>query len=274
MAIKLLTGCSGTDHINSEDDGALNASIVGSGSYVFEFGDNLAAEMTTSNKVTIGTGCLMHQGRKAWCESPTELTIDSGGQGVNRNDLVVARYTRVNTGAINKEDMELVVVKGTATSGTAQDPAINNGSILDGAATSDMPLWRIPIRGITPGDPVPLFETLPSVDSLRETISQQTVRLGSSIVFTRIGDIGILNCDQMKINQEKQIVKVGTLPNGITPAGAAWTEEDDAAYVAPMGARGADAYGQLMVNRNGDICMYVSNIYVGWFGCLVFPISA
>lgn len=173
MAMHLITGHSGTAHISAADDGALNAAIVGEGSYVFGFGDDFAATMTTANSVSIGTGALVHQGRKAWCSTSTQLTVESGTQAQRRHDLVVARYTK--TGDV--EDMQLAVVKGTPVSyGDPSDPEHEDGSVIDGATVSDFPLWRIPIDGITPGTPVRLFEVTPSLAELRDSVSQDSSR--------------------------------------------------------------------------------------------------
>lgn len=176
MAMHLITGHSGTAHISAADDGALNAAIMGDGSYVLDFGDRLAATMTTANSVTIGTGALVHQGRKAWCSTSTKLTIQSGAQSQKRNDLVVARYTKSG----DVEDMQLVVIKGNPVSyGSAADPSHNDGSVIDGATVSDFPLWRIPIDGITPGTPVRLFDVTPSLATLRDSVCRSgTLRLG------------------------------------------------------------------------------------------------
>lgn len=180
MAMHLITGHSGTAHISAADDGALNAAIVGEGSYVFGFGDDFAATMTTANSVTIGTGALVHQGRKAWCSTSTQLTVESGTQAQRRHDLVVARYTK--TGDV--EDMQLAVVKGTPVSyGDPSDPEHEDGSVIDGATVSDFPLWRIPIDGITPGTPVRLFDVTPSLAELRDSVSQQPrVFIGSKVI--------------------------------------------------------------------------------------------
>lgn len=171
MAMHLITGHSGTAHISAADDGALNAAIVGDGSYVFDFGDDFAANMVTANSVTIGTGALVHQGRKAWCSTSTSLMVESGSQAQRRNDLVVARYTKDG----DVEDMQLVVIKGTPVSyGDPSDPSHEDGSVIDGATVSDFPLWRIPIDGITPGTPKRLFDVTPSLAALRDSVSQNT----------------------------------------------------------------------------------------------------
>lgn len=185
MAMHLITGHAETAHISAADAGALNACTIGAGSYVFEYGDELKAVMTTANKVTIGTGALMHQGRQALVGTATDLTVESGTQAQKRNDLVVARYTK--TGDV--DDMHLAVVKGTPVSyGDPSDPVLEDGNILDGATVSEMPLWRIPLDGISVGEPEKLFETVPSIDSLRETVSRTPVTV---IVDSKWGEVSV-----------------------------------------------------------------------------------
>lgn len=42
--------------------------------------------------------------------------------------------------------------------------------MIEGATVSDMPLYRIPISGITPGAPIPLYNRIPSMwDSVTRT---------------------------------------------------------------------------------------------------------
>lgn len=155
--IHLVTGKAATDHVSSSNAGNLNAGMIGSGSYALKVGDQLKASMATANSITVATGAVLHNGRYVEVEEPTTLTVESGTQGQKRNDLVVVRYT---LNSDSTEDASLVVIKGTATTGTAADPSYNKGSILDGASISDMPLYRIPLNGISVGTPVALFETL------------------------------------------------------------------------------------------------------------------
>ena len=162
MALELIDGYAGTPHIDGADLAALNQGCFGAGDYVFDYGDDLKATMTTANQVTIGTGALVSKGRRAVNLSAQSLTVQSGTQGQKRNDLVVARYSKESGEPI--EAMTLAVVKGTPVSyGEAADPSVT---------ANDMKLWRIPIDGITPGTPVQLFETIPSIDSLRDSVSQ------------------------------------------------------------------------------------------------------
>ena len=100
----------------------------------------------------------MFNGRYIRLEGYEDLIIESGTQGNYRNDLIVIRYTKDTTA--NTESAKLVVIKGTANSTTASDPEHVSGNILEGAAQSDMPLYRIPLDNVNIGVPVALFEII------------------------------------------------------------------------------------------------------------------
>lgn len=166
MALDLVTGYKGKAHITAEDIGAFNAGVVGSGEYVLNTGNKLSASLVSSNTVKILDGDLVMQGRHVTLKKNTfeELTIENGENGMNRNDLIVARYTKdSNTGV---EDVKMVVIKGTATTGQASDPEYTAGDILSGdCILHEMPLYRISLSSWTVGEPEALFEIAPPLDN-------------------------------------------------------------------------------------------------------------
>lgn len=175
MTVELITGYSGTPHIGSDDVQHLLAGIVGGGSYALDTGKKLAIAVNSANSVTVDTGdAIIAGGAHVRVAAAEKLTVTSGAQGVKRNDLVCLRYSKASD---NKESASLVVVKGTATSGTPADPAVNTGSIIDGKATVDMPLYRLPISGVSLGTPVKLFSVSPTLASLGDSVSQTAARV-------------------------------------------------------------------------------------------------
>lgn len=169
--MEIVVGFQGKEHVTAGQVGRILAGMAGDGAYVLDTQNRLAATMVTANQVRIDTGDLVMHGRVATVETPETLTVESGVTGQKRNDLVVARYQKEASTSV--ESCELVVVKGTAVSyGDPSDPTINDGSILDGDSPVDVPLWRIPIDGLTPGTPVKLFEDTPSISELRDSVSQ------------------------------------------------------------------------------------------------------
>lgn len=159
--IRLVTGYAGEAHITSADAGALYAAIAGPGQYVMATGNRMAASIVTNNQVRLLDGDLLMQGRHARIEpgAIVDLTIDSGASGYNRNDLIVARYTKDSSSGV--ESMALVVIKGTPSTGAAADPAYISGDLINGnASQNDMPLYRITLNGLNAQAPVQLFTVL------------------------------------------------------------------------------------------------------------------
>lgn len=191
MTVELITGYSGTPHIGSDDVQHLLAGIVGGGSYALDTGKKLAIAVNSANSVTVDTGdAIIAGGAHVRVAAAEKLTVTSGAQGVKRNDLVCLRYTKASD---NKESAALVVVKGTATSGTPADPAVNTGSIIDGKATVDMPLYRLPISGVSLGTPVKLFSVSPTLASLGDSVSQ-TIYEGKDNAYAVVEKRGNVVC--------------------------------------------------------------------------------
>ena len=152
MATELITGQGSTDHINSEDIGAYQARTFGTGCYVLH---GCECTIVDSNTVRVAEGELLIEGRHVRVKGSEDLTIRSGAAGYKRNDLIVVSYTKDQD---NIEYAPLAVVPGTATEGTASDPSHVQGSILDGDVAAEHPLYRVPIDGLSVGEPVLLME--------------------------------------------------------------------------------------------------------------------
>lgn len=155
MTIELVDGKAGTAHISSEDKAIIHQAKFGAGDMVFEWGDAMSCTMQSANKAVIGTGCASIQGLDWHITNPETVTIQSGSSGKNRNDIICVHYHRETSTGVEK--VELVAFKGVPSDGAAVDPTIPSAKILNGAADAYMPLWRIPLTGITAGTPVRLF---------------------------------------------------------------------------------------------------------------------
>ena len=167
--VELVTGHANKAHATAEQAAGLNAGIIGLDDYVLDVHDKLKITVVSANKVTIGTGELVMQGRHVSQGTPEDLIVTNGSQGQKRNDLIVCRYAR---GSQSVESAKLVVVRGTPTTGTPTDPAVNTTSPLDGGTTYDMPLYRIPLDGITIGTPVALFNVLKPMSDVWDSLTQ------------------------------------------------------------------------------------------------------
>ena len=171
MTMNLITGKAGAPHITSSDQGAMQAGLVGNGNYLLQGGDGKfpAVTMQSANKALVPVLNLVIEGRYARVTAAETVTIESGVTGRNRNDLICVKYTRDSN---NIETIALAVLKGTATSGTAADPTVPSGSILNNSGTVWIPIARIPISGITAGTPVMLVKQLPPMSQLWDSVTQ------------------------------------------------------------------------------------------------------
>ena len=146
MGMQLNTGDTGRTVLASAD-GSLYSKIFGDGCFVLAGGNELKAEIQSNNLIKIYDGDLIMQGRHVYIPASDSdtVTINNGSQGMNRKDLIVARYTKTSDGT---EDVVLAVIQGTATEGTAVAPEYVEGDILTGAAAKDFPLYEVTLSGI------------------------------------------------------------------------------------------------------------------------------
>ena len=149
MAVNIVTGMTGVAHITSDDDRCFNASILGKGKYVFEYGKKFSPSIINNNLIRIHDGMCINQGTQMGIEQNDyeDVIIENGVSGSKRNDLIVMRYERNADTSIEKAS--LVVIKGTSGE-TATDPSYISGNILDGGdLIDDMPLFRVKIESLT-----------------------------------------------------------------------------------------------------------------------------
>lgn len=198
MTIELVDGKAGTPHISSEDKAIIHQAKFGSSDYVYDWGDSMSCTMQSANKALIGKGCASIQGLDWHVTDPETVTIDSGSSGMKRNDIIAAHYHRDSSTGI--ETVSLTVFKGSASSNAATDPEIPSHTILKGATDAYMPLYRIPLDGITVGTPVQLFAVKHGIWTSTTLYSGEGFAVISSgfVVFVRFsGKISAGSWDSM-----------------------------------------------------------------------------
>lgn len=163
MTQHLVTAKKPDDHVSSADAGAMQAAIIGDGRYVTNEGNGFAVSYNSANEIVVATGSAFFDGRFFRVTAPETVTISSGTQSMKRNDILGIRYTKDSVTAV--ENGELYVVEGTPSSGTPADPDLPDGNILLGSNEAFMPLWRLPIDGVSLGDAEQLFAVLSSTIS-------------------------------------------------------------------------------------------------------------
>ena len=166
--VHLITGYAGFEHIQSEDDGAFNASFFGDGQYVMESGNQFEGRIIDNNTVRISDGDGLMYGRHFRIKPNVyeDVTIKTGTAGTNRIDLVCMTYEKNSVD--ETESVYLQVIQGKESTGTAVVPEHTDGKILDGASFNQMPLYMVEIKGVVLSSIKPLFETIPSYKGLAE----------------------------------------------------------------------------------------------------------
>lgn len=182
MTIELVDGKAGVAHISSEDKAIIHQAKFSKSDVVFDWGDAFKCTMGSANKATIGTGCASIQGLDWHITAAESVTIFNGSQGMKRNDIICAHYHRDSSTGVEK--VELAVLKGSPNATAAADPTIPSGKILSGAVDAYMPLWRIPLDGITVGTPVRLFTPRGALwDSVTQTCQLKFQDTSSFVPF-------------------------------------------------------------------------------------------
>ena len=207
--VELVTGHAGKAHATAEQAAGLNAGILGLDDYVLNVHNKFEITVVSANKVTIGTGELVMQGRHVSQGTPEDLIVTNGSQGQKRNDLIVCRYAK---GSQSVESAKLVVVRGTPTTGTPTDPAVNTTSPLDGGTTYDMPLYRIPLDGITIGTPVALFNVLKPMSDVWDSLPH------CGLINTNTDRDGMVTADNPFRTTDGVFVLCQLCPNGMSDA--------------------------------------------------------
>lgn len=146
--MNIITGYMGTPHITSAQDRGQNQGCFGTGSYILDVGQQLAAEIVSANEIRIRDGVLSHQGCVGIIEQGAydSLEIANGSQGMQRIDLIVARYEKNTETSV--ESLNLVVIEGTAAASNPTAPTYNEGDIQAGDSPVDMPLYQVNINGV------------------------------------------------------------------------------------------------------------------------------
>ena len=163
--MKIITGYKAEPHITAQQDRNVNMGIFGTGAYIANLGNKLAATVVSANEITIADGLLVAEGCTAEVERGTSesMEIANGSQGMLRTDLIVVRYTKASGTGV--EDMQLAVITGTPAASNPADPSYNTGSIAAGDTLVDFPLYKISLNGIS----IETVTRIPSIVSVAKT---------------------------------------------------------------------------------------------------------
>ena len=170
----LITGYCGFPHVTAENDRGINAAIFGTGRFVLPVGERFRAEYIGNNTIRMYDGKLVDNGAAAGIPAGLyiDLLIPEAGQGMKRNDLIVFQYSKDVSTLI--ESGNFVVVKGTETAETPEDPALTQEDLLSDEATFEqMALWRVSVSGSVISDPVQMHDVSASIPGVLDELEKK-----------------------------------------------------------------------------------------------------
>ena len=194
----LMDGYAGGPHVTEAQLGLAHQATFGPDDYVLEGGRESEAQVLTNNSIRIFDAVYCIQGRRDVIPASgyTDVTIDNGTQGMNRNDIIVRRYKKDEVS--EEESTEYAVIKGTPSSGEAVDPSVTTGDIRSGAILHEMKLYRVKLTGLNIVEVEPLFNILKNQATLQKEIAQSNKDLSNKL--TELNG---------KINNRKNNVLIG-----------------------------------------------------------------
>lgn len=166
----LLDGFADGPHVTAEQNGIANQGLYGPDDYVLDEGKKSEAQILTNNSIRIFDAVYVIQGRRdvIAANDYTDVNIDNGAQGMNRNDIIVRRYRKDESSEI--EETEYAVIKGTPASGTASDPEVATGVIRNGDTLHEMKLYRVKLNGLNIVAVEPLFNVLMNMSMINKSL--------------------------------------------------------------------------------------------------------
>ena len=131
MAIELVIGYQGKDHVTAEQWADFNRGIFGDAA-ILPVGNRMETAIQTANQITVKDGVAVFDGREVYIGyGETEnIAITSGTQGMLRRDIVVVEYTREEETGV--ESVQFKVINGTPAASNAQDPSVQDMDIRTG----------------------------------------------------------------------------------------------------------------------------------------------
>lgn len=146
MAIELVTGYQGKDHVTAEQWADFNRGIFGEAA-ILPVGNRMETAIQTANQITVKDGVAVFDGRQvyiAYGESEN-IAIQSGTQGMQRRDIVVLEYKRNEESGV--ESVQFKVINGIPAASGAKDPSVQDMDIRTGVTVSQKPFCRVRLNG-------------------------------------------------------------------------------------------------------------------------------
>lgn len=205
MAIELVTGYQGKDHVTADQWADFNRGIFGKDT-ILPVGNRMETAIQTANQITVKDGVAVIDGRQVYIGygESENIVIQSGTQGMLRRDIVVLEYNKDESGV---ESVAFKVITGEPKASDAVDPSVENTDIRTGVSTSQKPFCRVRLNGtaIEGVDAlIPVREFKPHVfeDTVKDFTATETGHIPDATLTKRLkNEVNELNgkcevCDQ------------------------------------------------------------------------------
>lgn len=147
MALDLVTGYKGQNHVTAEQWADFNRGIYGDAA-ILPIGSKMQVEIQTANQITVKDGTGVFDGRQVYIGygESENIAIESGTQQMLRHDIVVIKYTKDETSGV--ENVAFEVITGTPVASDPTDPSYQDMDIRTGVFTSQKPFCRVRLNGV------------------------------------------------------------------------------------------------------------------------------
>ena len=166
--MELIDGYKGSAHIKASQVGLHNQGLIGPDSYILSKGNNLGYQKISGNKIRILDGIVVIQGRRGYIKPGLyeEVTIENGSQGEYRKDIIAIQYSKASDNGV--ESFDLVVIKGTSSTGTPALPTLTSSDINNEGMLHQEALYVVTVSDATITSVEGQLETLCSMADMIE----------------------------------------------------------------------------------------------------------
>ncbi len=147
MALELVTGYHGKNHVTAEQWADFNRGLFGD-ACILPVGNKMQVEIQTANQLTVKDGTGVFDGRQVYIGygESENIAIESGTQAMLRHDIVVIKYTKDEMSGV--ESVAFDVVTGTPAASEPADPVYQDMDIRTGVFVSQKPFCRVRLNGV------------------------------------------------------------------------------------------------------------------------------
>lgn len=188
---------------------------------VMNKGNRLDMTVQSSNLVKLKDGIVVVQGRPflIYPNEVVDVTIESGTQGMKRNDLIVAEFKKESS----IDSFSFKALKGTPNASNPVDPQLTQQDTLSSGTVFQLPLFRIRLNGINVESTDDLRIFIPSMNDTVKALSYEggilTVEIPDNISYKTMkeldeNDKATLEEPPIMTLEEPIIRKKGTSKNG------------------------------------------------------------